>query len=113
MFRKHRVEQAVFSPRPRRPVDVTIRRAFPDDEAAVARLATLDGASAPGGELLVADVAGELWAALPVDGGRAVADPFRPTAELVALLQTRAAQLRAGAPRERALRRLVPLLGAR
>ena len=98
----------------RRPVDVTIRRAFPDDDQALRRLAALDGAKLPDVEVLVAEVAGELWAAVAVDDGRAVADPFRPTAELVSLLRERARQMRAAETVEvTPLRRLVPLFGGR
>src|SRR4051794_7902139 len=90
----------------RRPVDVTIRRAFPDDAEALRRLAALDGARAPHADVLVAEVAGELWAAVTIDDAVAIADPFRPTAELLDLLHTRAAQIRAaqdgaGAPLRR------------
>ena len=76
--------------------DVTIRVAGPADQAAVERLAQLDSRPAPGGYVLVAEVGREVRAALPVSGGEPVADPFRPTAELVALLRMRARQLRAG-----------------
>src|SRR5207247_10839595 len=76
---------------------VTIRRAYPDDAAALARLAALDSRRAPAGDLLVAEVEGELWAAVTVDGAVAVADPFRATAGLVRLLRIRAAQLEAAA----------------
>ena len=44
-------------------------------------------------------------AALPVDGGRTIADPFRSTAALVDLLDLRAAQIaRTAAPERRGLR---------
>ena len=96
----------------RRPVDVTIRRAFPDDDSALARLAALDGQSPLEGDVLLAEVAGEPWAALSLDGTHVMADPFRPTAELVSLLRARATQIRAARPAAaRPLRRLVPLLG--
>jgi hypothetical protein len=73
---------------------VTIRLAGPADAAAIRRLAELDSASAPKPvPMLVAEVGGELCAALPLDGGRALADPFRRTAELVAILAERARQL--------------------
>ena len=71
-----------------------IRPADPIDEAAIARLAQLDSTEAPAGEVLVAESGDELVAALPVDGGRPVADPFRRTAEVVELLRLRARQLR-------------------
>lgn len=72
---------------------VTVRRAFPEDARAVDRLAQLDSGQVPTGPTLVAEVRGELVAALPLGGGRPVADPLRPTAELVGLLELRAAQL--------------------
>jgi hypothetical protein len=77
---------------------VTLRYAFPDDASALARLAALDSASVPAGQLLVAEVGGELWAALSLSDGGAIADPFRRTVALVALLRERAAQLSAPAP---------------
>ena len=43
--------------------------------------------------MLIAEVAGELRAAVPLYGGRAIADPFHPTAELVALLAERTRQI--------------------
>jgi hypothetical protein len=73
---------------------VTIRPAFPDDAAALARLAALDSARLPAGPLLVAEVEGELWAAVPLAArDRAIADPFRPSGDLVVLLRQRARQL--------------------
>jgi hypothetical protein len=75
------------------PAPVLVRAATPDDADAVARLAALDSARPPAGELLLAVVDGELRAALPLDGDDAIADPFEPTAELVALLRARARQL--------------------
>jgi hypothetical protein len=40
--------------------------------------------------MLLAEVGGELRAALPLDGRPAIADPFQRTAELVAMLVERA-----------------------
>jgi len=74
---------------------VTIRRSHASDRAALRRLAQLDSRRLAEGELLVAEVDGELRAALPLAGGGAIADPFRPTAPLVSLLGLRAAQIRA------------------
>ena len=85
---------------------VTIRYAFPDDARALARLAALDSQPASSDMLLIAEVAGELRAALTRDG-QAIADPFHPTADLVQLLRARARQLEA-AERSRDLRRLRP-----
>jgi hypothetical protein len=79
----------------------TIRMAYPDDRAAVHRLATLDARPVPPGPVLVAEVDGELWAAVPLDGGEAIADPFHPSGPLVALLRARVAQLTAPAPSRR------------
>jgi hypothetical protein len=73
---------------------VTIRMAVPADADALGRLARLDSAPPPAPvPMLVAEVDGELRAALPLHGGSAIADPFRRTGELVALLAERARQL--------------------
>src|ERR687886_377833 len=55
---------------------VTIRPAEAHDAAALSRLAALDSASPPRGAVLLAEVEGELWAALPLDGGPAIGLPF-------------------------------------
>jgi hypothetical protein len=78
-------------------VAVTIRYAFPDDAHALARLAALDSSQVPAGPLLVADVEGELRAALSLSSGAVIADPFERTVALVELLLARGRQLR-GAP---------------
>src|SRR5262245_58727387 len=72
---------------------VTVRRAGSGDEAALARLAALDSGSPPRGPALVAEADSRLLAALPLGSGRPIADPFEPTAELVALLELRRAQM--------------------
>jgi hypothetical protein len=79
---------------------VTIRWATPGDAGSLSRLSLLDSSSVPVGPTLVAEVAGEIVAALPVAGAPAIADPFRPTAAIVALLELRAGQLRAVVERE-------------
>lgn len=73
---------------------VTLRFGFPDDAEAVARLAALDSAAPPPLPLLLAEVAGELRAAISLADGSVIAHPFHPTAPLVSLLRTRADQLR-------------------
>jgi hypothetical protein len=84
---------------------LTIRLATSADGAALSRLAQLDSAPPPGpAPMLVAEVGGELRAALPLDGGRAIADPFRRTAELVAMLAERARQLAPSSRRRAAWR---------
>lgn len=71
---------------------LVLRRATAHDDVALTRLAELDSAPRPGGEMLLAEIDEELAAAVPLDGGRAIADPFRPTAEVVELLRLRAQQ---------------------
>lgn len=66
---------------------ITIRPAYADDEPAVRRLAALDSAPVPRGPLLLAEVDGELRVAVSADGGKAIADPFHRTLELVALVR--------------------------
>lgn len=88
---------------------VTIRYAVLDDLPALELLAALDSSTLPPGPLLVAEVMGELWSALPLLDGEAIADPFRPTAELRELLRKRASQLRWTQPPDSALT-LEPLL---
>jgi hypothetical protein len=83
---------------------LTIRMAMSADAEALGRLAQLDSAPPPAPvPLLVAEVGGELRAALPLDGGPAIADPFQRTAELVAILAERRRQL--APPPRRAARR--------
>ena len=95
---------AVLSPSP-----VVMRAARGSDGRALARLAALDSKAAPRGEVLVAEVDGAIQAALQLDRGVVYADPFRRTADLVALLE-----LRAGEPRPRRSRRgLAERLGLR
>lgn len=90
------------------PQPISIRAAYPDDDAALRRLAGLDSARVPGAPLVVAEVGGELLAALSLRDGRVIADPFHPTARLVVLLEVHAAALRepqwGGRPRRSALR---------
>jgi hypothetical protein len=83
--------------------NVTVRRSASGDESGLARLAALDSASPPRGPALVAEADSRMLAVLPLGGGRAIADPFEPTAELVALLELRRAQIESadGAPRRR------------
>ncbi|MDQ1741346.1 MAG: hypothetical protein QOE53_2998 [Pseudonocardiales bacterium] len=83
--------------------DVVIRHARPDEADAVAALAQLDSSRVPRGDVIVADVQGELWAAVSVDDGHAVANPFRPSGELTFHLSERARELH-GAGRDRTRR---------
>jgi hypothetical protein len=88
---------------------LTIRRADSSDNGSLVRLAALDSASPPTGEALLAEVGGELWAAVELDSGAAIADPFRPSGDLVDLLRLRASLVRGEAATERrGLARLLP-----
>ena len=78
---------------------VAIRLVDADEDGALARVAARDSASLPAGPWLVAEVDGQALAALSVADGDLVADPFSRTAELRALLELRAMQLRARAGR--------------
>jgi hypothetical protein len=74
---------------------IVIRPDRPEDARALARLAALDSARVPASPLLMAEVEGELRAAVSLTDGRTIADPFQRTASLVALLTMRAGQLQA------------------
>ena len=74
--------------------DLTLRFATPADAVELERLAQLDSTHVPAGTVLVAQVGTDLWAAVSLDDASDVADPFRPTGELVALLHERARQIR-------------------
>jgi hypothetical protein len=88
-----------FAPHHESDAALTIRMAVPADARALGRLAQLDSASPPKAvPILVAEVGGDLMAALPLDGGRAIANPFRRTAELVTMLAARSRQLQTQAP---------------
>jgi hypothetical protein len=78
---------------------MTIRYASDGDARDLARLAALDSSKVPAGALLVAEVDGELWAAVAIVRGPAIADPFRPSAPVVELLRARARQLVGDLPR--------------
>jgi hypothetical protein len=68
---------------------VSLRRARSADAPALSRLAALADTRPLRGDVLVADVGGELRAAIALADGRTISDPFRETTELIALLQVR------------------------
>jgi hypothetical protein len=76
---------------PPQPLPLTLRTARPDDDLALRRLAQLDSSRPPTGPVLLAVVGSEPVAALSVETGAVVADPFRPTADVVAVLRQAAA----------------------
>ena len=75
--------------------NVLIRAARGSDGAALGRLAQLDSARVPAGDLIVAETDGTLVAALSPQARASIADPFRPTADVVRLLEVRGAMMRA------------------
>jgi hypothetical protein len=78
---------------------ILIRPAHAGDVDALARLATLDSKRALDGSVIVAEAEGVLLAAVDSESGQSIADPFRPTADVVDLLNQHAG-------RRRPLRRL-------
>jgi hypothetical protein len=72
---------------------VTIRDASGEDIGALERLSELDSSRLPEGPMVVAEVGHHVRAAYSLSEGRAIADPFHRTQELVALLELRAGQL--------------------
>jgi len=80
---------------------VTIRLAGTHEAATLARLAELDSATTPSAPALLAEVAGEVLAAISLADGAIVANPFRRTADAVELLRARERQLRSGGRRRR------------
>lgn len=78
-------------------LELRIRYAGSSDDPALWRLAALDSAAVPQPPLLVAEVDGELHAALSLWDGSAIADPFRKTEALIELLVLRAAHIQSAA----------------
>ena len=73
---------------------LTIRWATPDDASPIARLAQLDESRPPRGVVLLAEVGQELWAAISLDDGHLIADPFRLSGEVAFDLAQRARRLK-------------------
>jgi hypothetical protein len=69
---------------------LTLRHANGADTSALDRLAALDSRRVPTGELLIAELDGRLVAALSVDTGGSIADPFEHTAAIVDSLRVQA-----------------------
>jgi hypothetical protein len=70
---------------------IMIRPGYADDYEALVHLAALDSADrVPARPLLLAEVDGELRAALSLSDGTSIADPFFPTADIVALVRAHA-----------------------
>jgi hypothetical protein len=85
---------------------VGLRLAGSDDAHLVARLAALDDAPLLQGRVLLALIDDEAVAALSLEDGRVLANPFVATSEAVALLRLRAEHL-SGRRARRRLRRIL------
>ena len=81
---------------------LVLRPATSADTADLERLAALDSARPLDGDVMLAYADGGVRAALSLETGRAVADPFYPSLELVPLLRAAAGN---GASRRRSWRR--------
>jgi hypothetical protein len=81
---------------------LVLRSATTVDAAALERLAALDSARPLTGEVMLAQAGGDVRAALSLETGRVVADPFYPSSELVELLRAAAGE---GRSRRRSWRR--------
>jgi hypothetical protein len=73
---------------------VVIRAARGSDGESLRRLAALDSARVPAGNVLIAEAEGTVVAAHSPMTGATIADPFRRTADVVELLELRGAMLR-------------------
>lgn len=91
---------------------VVIRHASAADADQLVRVAARDSQRPVHGPALIAEVDGAAHAALQLADGRVIADPFVPTADLVAVLRLRAQTVgrgsAAGAGRPRPSRHLAP-----
>ena len=83
---------------------VTLRFGSPADEKGIARLAELDSWRPPPHPVLLAEVDGQLLAALALSDGSVVANPFHRTADLIDLLRARARQFDGSHRRRRSFR---------
>ena len=73
--------------------ELQIRAATDADMPALVRLARLDSNRAPVGTIIVAEDGGRIVAAMSVEDRATIADPFRATAAIVAMLRLRADQV--------------------
>ena len=72
-----------------------LRLATDADQDTLARLAELDSRAPLEGAILIGELHGEPVAAISLKDDRVVADPFRPTAHLLASMRVRARGLKA------------------
>jgi hypothetical protein len=90
--------------------EIDLRLCKASDDAELEYLAALSEQPLAPGRFVVAIVNGRIAAALPLAGGRPLADPFVRTAHLQRLLELRAAQLRQPEPRRSFVPRYVSLI---
>jgi hypothetical protein len=87
---------------------LTIRHATANDFPALERLAALDSHRIPSGELYVGEVDGRLLAAMSIDTGGVIADPFEHTASIVDVLRVQSRAVRPAAPQPATVDELLP-----
>ena len=90
---------------------ITIRQATAADHHQLTELAQLDSQRLTGARYAVAESGGRIVAAVSHEDGAAIADPFRPTADIVAMLRSHAGTVRQ-TRRQLSLRRVRPALAA-
>ena len=91
---------------------IVIRASDPGDTVELVRLAALDSATAIDGPSLVGEIDGSIVAAVSLDGGRPIANPFVESAHVVEMLESHLRALRAAAVvrhSERGRGRLIPV----
>jgi hypothetical protein len=71
----------------------TIRLAADSDLPAITRLAELDSARVPRGRVLIAEIGGNVVAAISLESRALFADPFVSTADVVKVLRAEAAAM--------------------
>jgi len=79
---------------------LTIRTAEYGDRDELIRLAQRDATTVPDGALVVGEIGGRIRAAVAIESGRTIADPFSRTTDLVALLHARVDQITRARRRE-------------
>jgi hypothetical protein len=95
-MRREQARRAHFAP-PSAPVPadptIALRLCRVGDDPVLAQLAALEQRPVPEGRVVIAELNGRIVAALPLDGGPVLRDPFVHTAHLQRLLELRVAQL--------------------
>jgi hypothetical protein len=92
--------------------ELLIRLAGRGDDVMLQPLAVLDSQAPLDGDVLIAELDGVVVAALSLQDGRLIADPFAPTAAVGDHLRLRGASIRSQHRRSSAIRRLLRLIPA-